>query len=102
MHAQQAASSCADNAAWRGAAGRPGAAARGGRGRTLHGARDSGAMLVRVIAINFRLDASVRRLARNFSRLTGVPLARLLAPELRAQRARVGSVFVSRRPACVA
>lgn len=38
-------------------------------------------MLVRVIAINFRLDASVRRLARNFSRLTGVPLARLLEPD---------------------
>ena len=39
-------------------------------------------MQVRVIAIDFRLDPPVRRLARSFSRLTGVPLARLLAPEL--------------------
>ncbi len=45
------------------------------------GARNSGAMQVRVIAIDFRLSPSVRRLARNFSRLTGVPLARLLEPE---------------------
>lgn len=38
-------------------------------------------MLVRVIAVDFRQSPSVRRLARNFSRLTGVPLARLLEPE---------------------
>ncbi|MFO7265989.1 MAG: hypothetical protein FWJ73_06930 [Limnochordales bacterium] len=38
-------------------------------------------MLVRVIAVDFRLSPAVRRLARNFSRLTGVPLARLLEPE---------------------
>ncbi|MFS8524005.1 MAG: hypothetical protein FWJ83_03990 [Limnochordales bacterium] len=50
--------------------------------RARKAARNGGAMQVRVIAIDFRLDPSVRRLARSFSRLTGVPLARLLAPEL--------------------
>lgn len=43
-------------------------------------------MLMRVIAIDFRLSRSVRRLARSFSRLTGVPLARLLEPDLDADR----------------
>lgn len=38
-------------------------------------------MLVRVIAVDFRQSPAVWRLARNFSRLTGVPLARLLEPE---------------------
>lgn len=40
--------------------------------------KNSEAMLVRVIFIDFRLSPAVRRLARSFSRLTGVPLARLL------------------------
>lgn len=41
-------------------------------------AQNSEAMVVRVISIDFRLSPAVRRLARSFSRLTGVPLARLL------------------------
>lgn len=40
--------------------------------------QNSEAMLVRVIFVDFRLSPAVRRLARSFARLTGVPLARLL------------------------
>ncbi|HEY8418546.1 MAG TPA: hypothetical protein VIK93_10990 [Limnochordales bacterium] len=34
-----------------------------------------------IITIEFRLSPMVRRLARNFARLTGIPLHRLLAPD---------------------
>lgn len=50
-----------------------------------HGVAQSGAMQVRVIPVDFRLSPSVRRLARNFARLTGVPLARLLEPDLESR-----------------
>lgn len=33
---------------------------------------------MRVITVDFRLSPMVRRLAREFARLTGIPLARLL------------------------
>lgn len=36
---------------------------------------------MRVIAIDFRQTPAALRLARSFSRLTGIPLARLLADE---------------------
>jgi len=54
---------------------------KAGRTGRAAAARNGEAMLVRVIAVDFRLSPAVRRLARNFSRLTGVPLARLLEPE---------------------
>lgn len=34
-----------------------------------------------IISVDFRLSPMVRRLARSFARLTGIPLARLLAPD---------------------
>ena len=38
-------------------------------------------MRLPIITIEFRLSPMVRRLARNFARLTGIPLHRLLAPD---------------------
>lgn len=42
---------------------------------------DCEAIAVRVIAINFRTSFVARRLARNFSRATGIALHRFLEPE---------------------
>ncbi|HLT57491.1 MAG: hypothetical protein LOD91_10650 [Limnochordales bacterium] len=42
---------------------------------------DCEAIRLSVITIEFRLSPTVRRLARSFARLTGIPLARLLVPD---------------------
>lgn len=42
---------------------------------------DCEAMTLRVIAVYFRSTVTARRLARNFSRVTGIALHRFLQPE---------------------
>ncbi|MFS8535737.1 MAG: hypothetical protein FWJ65_11335, partial [Limnochordales bacterium] len=51
------------------------------RNRPMTDAVDCEAIPLPVIPVEFRLSPMVRRLARNFSRLTGIPLSRLLAPD---------------------
>lgn len=42
---------------------------------------DCEAISLRVIAVNFRASLRARRLARNFSRATGISIARFLQPD---------------------